>query len=219
MIGWPPYRVSIAEQAQPGENTVEIELAGTLRNLLGPHHLAGGDPDRTNPEHFRDKAGWTNDYILTPFGWDQIRLGWKRVGKPGARLQGLAVSKHAIKEGKANLRSPKSRRLPSSGSRPPNSEDIACKHRFGAADERREQGVPGQSRTSTTCAGCQACLASNDRSCRPPAWLTASNGRTRSFRGFACAILSHRTMVRLSSGIDDAWGVVLPLRAKMGAPS
>jgi hypothetical protein len=55
---------------------IEIELVGTLRNLLGPHHLAGGDPSRTNPEEFRDKTRWTDDYILTPFGWDQVRLCW-----------------------------------------------------------------------------------------------------------------------------------------------
>ena len=45
-------------------------------NLLGPHHLAGGDPNRTNPEEFRDKTRWTDDYILTPFGWEQVRLCW-----------------------------------------------------------------------------------------------------------------------------------------------
>ena len=73
---WPPHRVKIAEYAQVGDNTIEIELVGTLRNLLGPHHLAGGDPNRTNPEQFRDKTRWTNDTILTPFGWDQVRLCW-----------------------------------------------------------------------------------------------------------------------------------------------
>jgi hypothetical protein len=73
---WPPHRVLIAEYARAGENTIEIELVGTLRNLLGPHHLAGGDPGRTNPEEFRDKTRWTDDCILTPFGWDQVRLCW-----------------------------------------------------------------------------------------------------------------------------------------------
>ncbi len=61
---------------QPGSNEIEIELVGTLRNLLGPHHLAGGDPNRTNPEEFRDKTRWTTDYLLTPFGWDRARLSW-----------------------------------------------------------------------------------------------------------------------------------------------
>jgi hypothetical protein len=73
---WPPHRVNISEYAREGDNTIEIELVGTLRNLLGPHHLAGGDPNRTNPEQFRDQAHWTEDYILTPFGWEQVRLCW-----------------------------------------------------------------------------------------------------------------------------------------------
>lgn len=73
---WAPHRINISAFAHPGDNTLEIELVGTLRNLLGPHHLAGGDPNRTNPEEFRDRAHWTEDYILTPFGWDQVRLCW-----------------------------------------------------------------------------------------------------------------------------------------------
>ena len=73
---WEPHRVPIAALAKPGANDIEVELVGTLRNLLGPHHLAGGDPSRTNPEHFRDKTRWTDDYLLTPFGWEQVRLCW-----------------------------------------------------------------------------------------------------------------------------------------------
>ena len=69
-------RVPIAALARPGHNEIELELVGTLRNLLGPHHLAGGDPSRTNPEQFRDKTRWTDDYLLTPFGWEQVRLCW-----------------------------------------------------------------------------------------------------------------------------------------------
>lgn len=74
VAAWAPHRVNIAAHAQVGENTIAIELVGTLRNLLGPHHLAGGDPNRTNPEEFRDKTRWTKDYILTPFGWHRVRL-------------------------------------------------------------------------------------------------------------------------------------------------
>lgn len=73
---WPPHRVPMAVLARPGRNEIEIELVGTLRNLLGPHHLAGGDPKRTNPEEFRDKTRWTDDYLLTPFGWERVRLCW-----------------------------------------------------------------------------------------------------------------------------------------------
>jgi hypothetical protein len=66
--------VDVTEGVRPGENTVEIELVGTLRNLLGPHHLVGGDLAWTGPEQFRDKSRWTDDYILAPFGFDGVTL-------------------------------------------------------------------------------------------------------------------------------------------------
>jgi hypothetical protein len=53
---------------------VEIELVGTLRNLLGPHHRAGGDLVWTGAPDFRDKSRWTEDYILVPFGLNGATL-------------------------------------------------------------------------------------------------------------------------------------------------
>jgi hypothetical protein len=73
-VAWPPYRVDITGGLRAGENEIEIELMGTLRNLLGPHHLASGDLSWTGPEQFRDKSRWTDDYILTPFGFDEATL-------------------------------------------------------------------------------------------------------------------------------------------------
>jgi hypothetical protein len=74
VLAWPPHGVEITRGVRPGENVIEIELVGTLRNLLGPHHLAGGDLEWTGPKEFRDKQRWTDDYILTPFGLDGARL-------------------------------------------------------------------------------------------------------------------------------------------------
>jgi hypothetical protein len=71
---WPPHCVDITDGVRAGENVIEIELVGTLRNLLGPHHRAGGDMHRTAPKDFRDKSGWTNDVILVPFGFDGVTL-------------------------------------------------------------------------------------------------------------------------------------------------
>ncbi len=52
---WQPHRVALGSSLHPGENWIEIELAPTLRNLLGPHHRAGGDPESTGPSDFNDK--------------------------------------------------------------------------------------------------------------------------------------------------------------------
>lgn len=42
-IGWQPWRCEVTEPLQPGRNTVEVVVFGTLRNTLGPHHA--GPPD------------------------------------------------------------------------------------------------------------------------------------------------------------------------------
>jgi hypothetical protein len=73
-LAWPPHRLEITSGLRAGENVIEIELVGTLRNLLGPHHLSGGDQDWTGPGQFRDKQRWTDDTILAPFGFDGITL-------------------------------------------------------------------------------------------------------------------------------------------------
>ena len=73
-VAWPPHRVDVSGRLHAGENEIEIELVGTLRNLLGPHHLDGGDLAWTGPDQFRDKERWTDDYILVPFGFDGVRF-------------------------------------------------------------------------------------------------------------------------------------------------
>jgi hypothetical protein len=73
-VAWPPHRVDITAGMRPGENVIEIELVGTLRNLLGPHHLNGGDLSWTGPAEFRDKSRWTDDTILVPFGLDGVTV-------------------------------------------------------------------------------------------------------------------------------------------------
>jgi hypothetical protein len=73
-VAWPPHRVDVSGGLRPGDNVVEIELVGTLRNLLGPHHLNDGDLSWTGPGQFRDKSRWTEDYTLVPFGFDGVTL-------------------------------------------------------------------------------------------------------------------------------------------------
>jgi hypothetical protein len=80
-IAWAPYEVEITSLVKLGANRVEIELVGTLRNLMGPHHRGNGEPDdcwRTafnyappaGPvEHAEEAEGaWTDDYFVVHFG-------------------------------------------------------------------------------------------------------------------------------------------------------
>ncbi|MCY3022269.1 MAG: hypothetical protein NTW87_24930 [Planctomycetota bacterium] len=81
-IAWSPYELDVTRVVRQGENAVQIELVNTLRNLLGPHHRPGGEPDSTwehdfkyHPDWLRRpwerEANWTDDYCFLPFGLRQ----------------------------------------------------------------------------------------------------------------------------------------------------
>lgn len=62
---WEPYETAIDSLLTPGRNVIELELAGSCRNLLGPHHHLKGEPLKIGPDSFTNKAGWT-DRDLAP---------------------------------------------------------------------------------------------------------------------------------------------------------
>lgn len=57
---WEPYAADITAFLRPGENTIELELANSCRNLLGPHHHVKGELHKLGPDSFKDKPGWTD---------------------------------------------------------------------------------------------------------------------------------------------------------------
>ena len=75
-VFWKPYEVPLDGLLSEGENTVEIELCGTLRNLLGPHHV-GEECYEVHPGCFfetsplwaggRNKK-WSDAYCFVQFG-------------------------------------------------------------------------------------------------------------------------------------------------------
>ncbi len=80
-IAWAPYEVDITPLVKGGRTRVEVELFGTLRNIMGPHHRSSGEPDDcwrtafnyTAPEgpaeHAEEAEGaWTDDYFVVHFG-------------------------------------------------------------------------------------------------------------------------------------------------------
>ncbi len=38
IIGWPPFEFDLSEHLQPGSQTITVEVVGSLKNQLGPHH-------------------------------------------------------------------------------------------------------------------------------------------------------------------------------------
>ena len=90
-VPWAPWQVDVTDVLRPGGNTVEIELATGLRNLLGPHHRPPGERCETWGEHAwsgrwdkmsgtgyerwylpekrrEDTLAWTDDYYFVEFG-------------------------------------------------------------------------------------------------------------------------------------------------------
>jgi hypothetical protein len=52
MVAWAPWTCDVTSGLRPGRNTIEVEVVGTLKNTLGPHH---GNPPlgRAWPAGFR----------------------------------------------------------------------------------------------------------------------------------------------------------------------
>jgi hypothetical protein len=76
---WPPWRVEVTDLLKSGENEIEVELFGSCRNLLGPHHHRDGELFAVGPGSFvggqswlEDPRGqdetWRHDYCFVPFG-------------------------------------------------------------------------------------------------------------------------------------------------------
>ncbi len=77
IILWRPYELDLSPYLKAGKNLVELTLYGSLRNLLGPHHLEEGESYCVSPAtFFQDETIWGNwgcsewnpDYCLVHFG-------------------------------------------------------------------------------------------------------------------------------------------------------
>lgn len=74
---WKPYTVELTPYIKGGENTLEVTLVNSLRNLLGPHHLQKGESYQVTPACFFKertvwgvwgKDDWNDGYCFTEFG-------------------------------------------------------------------------------------------------------------------------------------------------------
>lgn len=60
ILPWAPYAVDITKFVRKGKNKLLLELYASNRNLLGPHHRAGGELHGVSPLSFTDKPSWTD---------------------------------------------------------------------------------------------------------------------------------------------------------------
>ncbi|NLD43039.1 MAG: hypothetical protein GX657_06035 [Chloroflexi bacterium] len=71
---WRPYWADLEGLLRAGENTLTLEITGSLRNLLGPHHLLEGESWTTYPSTFYKEENvwgwrpWTDAYTFVAFG-------------------------------------------------------------------------------------------------------------------------------------------------------
>lgn len=71
----------ITEYLREGTNRILYRFGGTNRNLLGPHHFAGGESYSVGPDTFGETGGWTEPEYLQGKGiwtdsWCFVRFGF-----------------------------------------------------------------------------------------------------------------------------------------------
>ena len=70
-----PYTADVTDFLTVGKNTVEVRIAGTLFNLLGPNWRDNiHETIYISPETFQDMDRYTDEYRLLPFGIGSIEI-------------------------------------------------------------------------------------------------------------------------------------------------
>jgi hypothetical protein len=68
-VCWRPLEADITRFVKTGENTLEIDVASSLRNTFGPlHHRLGDSLTFVGPETFIDEENWVEEYQFAPYG-------------------------------------------------------------------------------------------------------------------------------------------------------
>lgn len=55
-----PWEADVTDAIRPGNNSVELTLTGSLRNLMGPYHCIGGEFNVMGPATFSGRHSWPN---------------------------------------------------------------------------------------------------------------------------------------------------------------
>lgn len=81
---WEPYTADISSYLRKGDNLIELELTGSCRNLLGPHHHIQGELYKVGPDSYKDKPGWTDKGLPPGTMIFQDRYTFVRFGLNGS---------------------------------------------------------------------------------------------------------------------------------------
>jgi len=69
-----PHELDVTGLLKEGGNTIEVQLVGSLRNLLGPHHHKAGELFSVGPGSFTDELNWIDGYSFVSFGLEDAEL-------------------------------------------------------------------------------------------------------------------------------------------------
>lgn len=72
-LAWSPMEIEVTGALRKGENRLRLTLVNSLRNLLGPHHHAGGELTGVGPDTFGGSGSWCAGGRGEP-DWYDVRL-------------------------------------------------------------------------------------------------------------------------------------------------
>ncbi|MBN8215552.1 MAG: hypothetical protein J0L75_02870 [Spirochaetes bacterium] len=70
-----PWECALQGAARRGENALALELTGSLRNLLGPHHHKDGELVNVGPESFVGQPTWGSPLPKEPDWYERRKTG------------------------------------------------------------------------------------------------------------------------------------------------
>lgn len=84
VIPWAPYDIEVTDFVRDGSNKLTVQLFAGNRNLLGPHHNAGGELYAVGPSSFTDRPGWESDNNTDQWrdGYCFVEFGLDSAGEP-----------------------------------------------------------------------------------------------------------------------------------------
>ncbi|NLE44214.1 MAG: hypothetical protein GX620_05800 [Chloroflexi bacterium] len=78
-VAFHPHEIEVTELLRAGRNEIEVQLVGSVQNLLGPHHYQGGEPYFNLPigELWASQTHWTDAYECAALGLGGAHIVWR----------------------------------------------------------------------------------------------------------------------------------------------
>ncbi|MFD2333509.1 glycosyl hydrolase [Cohnella sp. GCM10020058] len=75
---WEPWEWDLTDLWTGKGRRFTLVMSGSLRNLIGPHHLADDEAfNFLTPSHFFDQSRWTDRYVLKPLAIGELEIVYR----------------------------------------------------------------------------------------------------------------------------------------------